>query len=633
MSDFWPSPPPGNNAFGSAKLLAAQSGQRISDLAGGLNGVILGYKSLPMTSTKEWRWDTKLVMTTDISSNLVTIAPNRSGKGASVIIPNLLLSTYGMVVIDPKGENAWVTAKRRQALGQKVHILDPFNEIERVYGNDARAKNAGLKSLPVATLNPLSKLDPKSEHFSDDVDILAEALIFYSGQGDPHWADSARQLVSGLIAEAIERLGTKATLTDVRFALTQPPDRLSALIKSAYDRNSDPQSFANRRLARFANPGDNREIAGILSSAVTQTAFLDSPAIQNSFDTSSFDIADFAKGNSTVYLVLPADKLETHNRWLRIMLSSFITALTRRTERQRVVLMIDEFGTIGYLKAIESAYGLFAGYGISCWAFLQDLSQLQRDYPQSWQNILANAEVQQVFSIGVFDTAQYFSQTLGQETIPQPVVGEPVGAPQRFMGRDLMSPQEITALEKPRQLIWFKGLPHMGARLEYFSEPTLAAMAQPLPQFIDQPAPPPPAPPGPNWKLIGIIAFIGVAVILYFVGFNRGYEKSVTRAQNERAMTLDVPTFDGTLADNRRVNLRGNLWYVPEDGLPNISNNAMDFAINAAQACARGELTALNSLRDVGSARFNEAVGACTNQKANMRYKVRVTEVRLQLDR
>lgn len=57
--------------------------------------------------------------------HLLTVAPTRSGKGTTQIIPNLLTYDGSMLVIDPKGENALITAKRRQEMGQEVHIVDP----------------------------------------------------------------------------------------------------------------------------------------------------------------------------------------------------------------------------------------------------------------------------------------------------------------------------------------------------------------------------------------------------------------------------------------------------------------------------------------------------------------------------
>jgi type IV secretion system protein VirD4 len=47
----------------------------------------------------------------DSAVHLLTMAPTRSGKGVGTIIPNLLLLDRSVICIDPKGENARVTAR------------------------------------------------------------------------------------------------------------------------------------------------------------------------------------------------------------------------------------------------------------------------------------------------------------------------------------------------------------------------------------------------------------------------------------------------------------------------------------------------------------------------------------------
>ena len=62
-----------------------------------------------------------------LDSHFMTVAGSRQGKGRNVIIPNLLLYSGSVLVTDPKGELANVTAKRRaEGLGQRVCVLDPF---------------------------------------------------------------------------------------------------------------------------------------------------------------------------------------------------------------------------------------------------------------------------------------------------------------------------------------------------------------------------------------------------------------------------------------------------------------------------------------------------------------------------
>ena len=75
--------------------------------------------------------------------HMLTGAGSRSGKGTSTIITNLCLYPGSVLCIDPKGENARLTATRRgkgsahcEGMGQKTIILDPYN-VSRI-GKDQR---------------------------------------------------------------------------------------------------------------------------------------------------------------------------------------------------------------------------------------------------------------------------------------------------------------------------------------------------------------------------------------------------------------------------------------------------------------------------------------------------------------
>ena len=108
----------------------------------------------------------------DGAAHLLTIAPTRSGKGVGTIIPNLLLLDRSVVCIDPKGENARVTARARASKGL-VWCLDPF----------------GVSGRPAARYNPLAQLDPASPDLAEDAQTIADALVHDApGQsGEAHW--------------------------------------------------------------------------------------------------------------------------------------------------------------------------------------------------------------------------------------------------------------------------------------------------------------------------------------------------------------------------------------------------------------------------------------------------------------
>ena len=82
--------------------------------------------------------------------HIFLVAGNAAGKGRSILIQNALRWKGGAVFLDPKGEIASITAMRRgtsenakgtgtsvrQFLGQKIIILDPFDQVEgaaRIY--------------------------------------------------------------------------------------------------------------------------------------------------------------------------------------------------------------------------------------------------------------------------------------------------------------------------------------------------------------------------------------------------------------------------------------------------------------------------------------------------------------------
>ena len=125
--------------------------------------------------------------------HFLTVAPTRSDKGRGMIMPNLLhLPDKSVFVIDPKGENALVSAKyRRDELNNIILIFNPY----RIFENEFKA----LGFTQFQSINPLANLNPESPDFADDVANIAEALIYDEKGGDSHWVLAARGYVEFLI--------------------------------------------------------------------------------------------------------------------------------------------------------------------------------------------------------------------------------------------------------------------------------------------------------------------------------------------------------------------------------------------------------------------------------------------------
>lgn len=405
--------------------------------------------------------------------HLMTLAPNRAGKGVSSIIPNLLMWPGSALVIDPKGENAVVTARRRRALGQKVHVLDPW----------------GITGLPEASFNPLLTLRPDSADLVEDATLLADGLVLPATKSDDEfWNGEAKALLAGLIMHIVTtELPENRHLGRLRALLTLGEADFADLLDDMRD-NHAAFGLVARTAQRLLQKTD-RERSGVISTAQAHTHFLDSPRMVAVLKSSSFDLADLKAKRMTLYLVLPADRLATHGRWLRLIVGLTISAMTRDRQPPQtpVLFLLDEFAALGRLQALETAIGLLAGYGVLLWPILQDLAQLQDLYPHRWRSFLANSGVIQAFGVNDFGTAEYLSKMLGNRTVTVRQHGRSSDDLHKrgsenyaATGRPLLMPQEIMRLPPGQQLVLLQGKPPILAdRLRYYGDAEFAGLFDP----------------------------------------------------------------------------------------------------------------------------------------------------------
>lgn len=353
---------------------------------------------------------------------LVTIASARSGKTSSVLKPVLLTYEGSMLVMDPKGELAADTAAhRRGVLGQEVHILDPF----------------GCSGEAASPFNPLAELDPLSDTIVDDVDVVAQALIVEeAGSDGSHWTNSAQSLLRGLLLHTLQKPLAERHLVTARELLTLTHADLLQL-KSELERKgaADPTEAVQTALfLEMASQGaayggalaaagtsflrkNPRERSSIVSTAEVQTRLIDSVPMRRSLAASCVRLADLGERPMTLYLCLPAGMMQSHFRWLRLIVRLALLAMERRGPwprgRTPCLFMCEEFSVLGHMPLMESAAALFPGFGVKLWVVLQDTSQLQRHYKESWQTFLGNAGILQAFANADKATLDYLSGQLG----------------------------------------------------------------------------------------------------------------------------------------------------------------------------------------------------------------------------
>lgn len=363
--------------------------------------------------------------------HIVTIAGSRSGKGTSAIVPNLCNYPGSVICIDPKGENATVSARRRadgsdyaMGMGQEVAVLDPF----------------GVADVPDAlraSFNPLDLIDIDGPDAIDEAKAIAEAIVVSDDPKDMHWTESARQWVAALAlyVKVVAHEGSR-DLDMVRLLLTRGllPDQgategdsvsgFQELIRLMKGCNAAHGAIAAAAETLDGMATDER--GSVLSFARRNTAFLDSPRMKAVTSSSTFDLGALktsARGLS-IYLCLPVKDLGNHGRWLRLMVMLSMAQMEKLGHRppasgHPVLFLLDEFASLGHMRPVEQAIGYIAGFGVKLWIVLQDLQQLQANYRHTWSTFLANAGVLQSFGNNDQLTLDYLSKRLGDTEVRQ----------------------------------------------------------------------------------------------------------------------------------------------------------------------------------------------------------------------
>lgn len=404
--------------------------------------------------------------------HMVTVAGSRAGKGRSAIIPNLCLWPASCVVMDPKGENATVTADvRARRPGHLVRVLDPLEV--------AKLDDPGLRT----TFNPLDLIDATQDDAIDLAAAIGDALMVAGDDRDVHWTESARQIIEGLILHVASNKREKnRTLGRVRQLLIVG-DEDSAAFFTAMNRDQaaadarakaidagkseedaeklaaeaaagvkEVSSFSALWSRMASNKAENEAvrdvIAGaaqsirdmgenergsVLSNARRNTKFIDSPWMQRCLASTGFRIDDLKlrQGGVSLYVCLPARFIPTHARFLRLVLNLILYRMEAigtgpTVSGHSVLFVLDEFAALGRLEAIEKAAGLMAGYGVKLWPILQDLGQVKRHYKESWETFLGNAGVLQFFANTDLTTLEWLSKRIGQVEVIRETVTKSV---------------------------------------------------------------------------------------------------------------------------------------------------------------------------------------------------------------
>lgn len=346
--------------------------------------------------------------------HLVTFAPTGSGKGVSVIIPNLLHYSGPSIVIDPKGENFEVTAEyRRKVLNQTILLLDPFKSVPQ--------KTLSHYNIKRSRLNPLSLSMLSDTSVDNDAQMIAE--MFADGGGnskEPFWDLCAKQLLSGILAHEMNvarmenREPSFKNVINILYDESDPVYKMAKLLDS---KEKPPSSFVLKTIGSAFLSLPNETRGGVLITAQSYLSILITGNLLYYFDNSTIDLNKLkTREDYTLYIVIPPNKLQSHQVVLKMWVGVLMYTIMERTKlpKKRTLFMLDECANLGELDVLRKAVTLLRGYGLQVWMFFQDISQMKELYGGDFNTMINNCGIVQAFGISRQLSASSLSKILGR---------------------------------------------------------------------------------------------------------------------------------------------------------------------------------------------------------------------------
>jgi type IV secretion system protein VirD4 len=372
---------------------------------------------------------------------------------------------------------------------------------------------------------------------------MASMLVDPTGKGlEDHWSKAAFAMLGGALLHCcvMVRHSHKhpATLYDLSCMLADESRTITqlfeemiqmdhaALLKGLFPDSPDTKNdygqkahvFIASSAREMLNKADN-EASGVVSTALTNLALYRDPVVALNTAACDFRIHDLMNHDSPVnlYLVISPADIDRMRPLLRLMVDMIVRRVCARMEfadgsskasyKHRLLLLLDEFTSLGKLLIMEKALAYIAGYGGKVYLIVQDITQLNGVYGKE-NALMANCHVRIAYAPNTIETAKTLSDMTGKTTVVEEKVslsGSRSGHLKNASvnvtetARPLLTPDECMRLPGPEKdsqgrvtkpgdlLIFTAGQsPIYGRQILYFFDPVFSVRSKmPAPERSD----------------------------------------------------------------------------------------------------------------------------------------------------
>ncbi|HMO83613.1 MAG TPA: type IV secretory system conjugative DNA transfer family protein [Lacipirellulaceae bacterium] len=417
------------------------------------------------------------LLTYDGPEHQLVSGASRSGKGVGHVIPTLLCWPDSALVYDVKGE-LWEATAGYRSRYQHCLFFNPTR-------NDS------------AHLNPLMEVR-KGPGEVRDVQNLVEMLINPDGSKKTLdvWDQNASQFLVGLILHVLyTEPPERKNLGRVRAQLLDFTRTCEAMMTTPHRLNlstGEPEVYPEvARVARSLLTQAERFRSSVRGTAEGYLTLWADETVCEVTSRSDFTVGDLVCCDRpmTLYLQPPPSDADRVRPLMRLMLNQVARALLEhrtqdargRAKRHRLLMLIDEFPTLGKLPFFADALRQMAGYGLKAHLIVQSFNDIVGQYGPH-NTIVDNCHVLVSFASADTFTQQRISQMTGEVAEYRDSYSRPRSllanghrsVSQAEHVRPLLQPGQVRTLGYDEQLIFVTGFkPFRTPKLRYFEVPAL----------------------------------------------------------------------------------------------------------------------------------------------------------------
>ena len=344
-----------------------------------------------------------LLLVDDSDKHVLVIGSPGQGKSRSLVIPSMMRFGGSMFVLDFGGElykdmAGWLTAD-----GYSVHVIAP-----------GRQETDGFNPFDFISTDPIQRIT--------DLQKLSLMIMPERVRSDASdfWEESARILLTALMAFILECPDTRKTLGELQRILGSMPDERKAITQLLEKYEHTLSDATRMQLDKFR--GRHEKLGeGIAAEIGAKIDVLQNKNLEAMLSATTIPLKDIRNRKMAIFLDVDIQSVRIFERFISLLIETtmdiFIKQGPLRDDQHDVMVMLDEFGNAGRLDTILTQAPLMRKYGIRFVSILQDSAQLERLYEKTGREIIAGSSTIKLYmNFQNPRDAQYISTIAGKTT-------------------------------------------------------------------------------------------------------------------------------------------------------------------------------------------------------------------------